>query len=176
METDSRAGKLNLIVVVLPAVEDIRVTLGVVSTPANNSMLRANFKTETTGRPSILVVEDDAAVQASLCTILRTFGFTPFHADSVDEAIKVLECETIDAITLDVTLPDPSGSKRYGLSLLTHLRATRDHAHIPVLIFTDALLSDDDQAFARTHGAEVYYKPQPYYELASHLNWLLDRK
>jgi DNA-binding response OmpR family regulator len=124
---------------------------------------------------SILVVEDDDAVQTALCATLRTLGFTPFHADSVDEAFKVLRRETIDAVTLDLTLAGPGGSKHSGLSLLVQLRATSEYADTPVLIFAGTFLSHDDEALARKHGAEILYKPQPYYELASHLNRLLGR-
>jgi CheY-like chemotaxis protein len=123
--------------------------------------------------PSILVVEDDPAVHATFCSMLRTLGFTTFQADTVDEAKRLLELETIDAITLDVTLPDPSGSRQSGLSLLEYLRATPAYAKLPVLIFTGTFLSHDDEMFAKKHGAEIHYKPQPYYELAAHLNRLL---
>jgi DNA-binding response OmpR family regulator len=166
----------NLIVAAFSGIEHIRGYPSIVNTPASTPTLHSTRNAETTDRPSILVVEDDAAVEASLCTTLRTLGFIAFHADSIDEAMKVLERETIDAVTLDVAPSDPSGPKQPGLSLLSHLRATRNHAHVPVLILTDTLLSDDDLAFVRKHRAEVHYQPQPYYELASHLNWLLDRK
>lgn len=123
----------------------------------------------------ILVVEDDHAVSTSLCSALRTLGFTPFHAETVDDAIEVLDREEIDAITLDVTLPDPSGSKKSGLSLLAHLRVTKEHSTTPVLIFTGSFLTDEDQRFAQKHGAEVHYKPMPYYELTAHLTRLLKK-
>jgi len=161
----------------------------VVSRPANNlnpiAARRHEWQEKRSSPPreiasvaksaSILVVED-AGGQSSLSTTLRTLGFIAFHAETVAEAMKLLECEAIDAIAVDVTLSDPDGSKHSGLRLLTDLRATGNHAHIPVLVLTVTLSSDDDQAFARKHGAEVHYKPQPYYELATHLNWLLNRK
>lgn len=125
--------------------------------------------------PSILVVEDDPAIYSSLCSTLRTLGFSAFQAETVDDAVKVLEHESIDAVTLDVTLTDASGSKKSGLSLLAQLRTMQGHAQTPVLIFTGTFLSEDDERVARHHGAEVHHKPMAYYELVSHLNRLLGR-
>ena len=124
---------------------------------------------------SILVVEDDPAIHMSLCSTLRTLGFTPFHAETASDATSVLERESIEAITLDVTLPDASGTKKSGLGFLEHLRTIHGHADTPVLIFTGTFLSEDDEKFAKKHGAEVHYKPMAYYELVAHLNRLLGR-
>lgn len=126
--------------------------------------------------PAILVVEDDHLLQTTLCATLTLSNFTPHRADNVDEALRILGRERIEAVTLDVRLPDPKGLKRSGLALLSFLRATPDYAHVPVVIFTGMQLSPEDEALARKHDAEVFMKPEPYATLISHLNQLLDRK
>jgi DNA-binding response OmpR family regulator len=126
--------------------------------------------------PAVLVVEDDASVQTTLCATLALLGFTPHHAQTIDDALGILGREHIDAVTLDIRLPDPKGLQRSGLSLLAFLRATPEYANVPVVIFTGMPLSENDEALARKHGAEVFYKPQPYSVLVSQLNRSLDRE
>ena len=125
--------------------------------------------------PAVLVVEDDSSVQTTLCATLTLLGFTPHHAQTIDDALAILGRERIDAVTLDIRLPDPKGFQRSGLSLLAFLRATPDYTNVPVVVFTGMPLSEDDEALARRLGAEVFYKPQPYSVIASQLNRSLDR-
>jgi DNA-binding response OmpR family regulator len=126
--------------------------------------------------PAVLVVEDDASVQTTLSATLTLLGFTPHHATSVDEALRILGQEHIDAVTLDIRLPDATGLHRSGLSLLAFLRATAEYANVPVIIFTGVPLSPEDAAMARKCNAEVFQKPQPYSVLINQLNRLLDRE
>jgi CheY-like chemotaxis protein len=51
----------------------------------------------------------------------------------------------VDAVSLDVRLPDPKGLERSGLTLLAYLRASTEHAHLPVLIFTGQPLSQEEE-------------------------------
>lgn len=120
--------------------------------------------------PAILVVEDDPSVQATLCATLTLMGFKPFHADTIERALMILGAERVDAVSLDVRLPDPKGLQRSGLTLLAFMRATPEYAHIPVLVFTGVHLSPEEQSLVERHRAGVFYKPQPYSELAE---WLM---
>lgn len=124
--------------------------------------------------PAILVVEDEASVQTTLCATLTVMGFKTHVAGTVEAALKVLGTEHIDAVSLDIRLPDPKGLKRTGLSLLAFLRATAEYAHVPVLIFTGQPLSPDDEQLARRHDAHIFYKPQRYSVLIEHLNRMLE--
>ena len=94
--------------------------------------------------PAVLVVEDEPSVQTTYCATLTLMGFKPHHADTVDRALEILANERIDAVSLDVRLPDPKGLERSGLTLLAYLRSTREHAQLPVLIFTGVPLSLDE--------------------------------
>jgi len=124
--------------------------------------------------PVVLVVEDELAVQTTLCATLTLMGFKAYPADTVENALKVLGREHVDAVCLDVRLPDPKGLERSGLTLLAFLRATAEYAHVPVLIFTGNPLSPDDEELARRNDAHVFYKPQRYSVLIEHLNRLLE--
>ncbi len=124
--------------------------------------------------PVVLVVEDEESVKTTLCATLTVMGFRAHHAQNVDDALKILGNEHVDAISLDIRLPDPRGLQRSGLSLLTFLRATAEYAHVPVLIFTGIPLSPEDQELARRLDAQVFYKPQSYSVLIQHLTRMLE--
>jgi hypothetical protein len=82
----------------------------------------------------------------------------------------------VDAVSLDVCVPDPKGLDRSGLSLLTLLRETPGYAALPALIFTGLPLSIEEEDAARKLNAPVFYKPQPYSVLIQHLNRQLRRR
>ena len=111
-----------------------------------------------------------------MCATLTLMGFLPRGADSVDAALKILGTESVDAIVLDVGLPDRTGSQRSGLSLLKFIRATPECAHLPVLVFTGMTLSPADEEIVRTNRGHLFYKPQQYPVLIDHLKGLLDAR
>jgi DNA-binding response OmpR family regulator len=128
----------------------------------------------TSPRSTVLVVEDETSLRTTMCASLTLMGFITHQADSVDAALRILGAEHVDAIVLDVRLPDSSGLQKSGLHLLRFVRATPEHARIPVLIFTGVPLSPTDEETVRQNGAHVFYKPQPYVVLINHLNELLN--
>ena len=89
-------------------------------------------------------------------------GFSPHPAQNVDEALAILENEHVDAVSLDMCMPDSKGLKRTGLSFLTILRAMPDRASLPAMIRTGMPLSIEDEDTARRLNAQVFYKPQSY--------------
>ena len=119
--------------------------------------------------PAVLVLEDDPSIRATLCTTLAHAGFRTLHAQTVDDALAILATERVDAVSLDVRVPDPKGLERSGLSLLTTLRTMPGYASLPALIFTGMPLSVEEEDIARKLNAPVFYKPQPYSVLIQHL-------
>ena len=93
-----------------------------------------------TRRATILVVEDDSSLRTTMCAVLALKNFCPLGADSVDAALKILGAEHVDAMVLDVRLPDPTGVHASGLTLLKFLRATNEYARLPVLFFTSLMM------------------------------------
>ena len=124
--------------------------------------------------PAVLVVEDEASIRTTLCATLATAGFRPHQADNVDAALKVLGTEHVDAIVLDVHIPDPTGFHRTGLSLLKFVRASAGHAETPVMIFTATPLSPSDELIVRVNRGCLFYKPHGFSELLEQLSDLLD--
>jgi DNA-binding response OmpR family regulator len=121
----------------------------------------------------VLVVEDEIPVQTTLCATLALAGFATRRADDVESALSILDVVHIEAVILDVRLPDRKGLQRSGLTLLSYLRTTRDYLQTPVVIFTGVPLSDEDEAFVRRHDAQLFYKPRPYRAIIDALQKML---
>lgn len=62
-----------------------------------------------TRRPTVLVVEDDDILAASLVTRLTLEGLSPVRAATCAEALAALEASSFDAVISDIRLPDGSG-------------------------------------------------------------------
>jgi putative two-component system response regulator len=84
---------------------------------------------ETTDhRPTVLIVDDEAAPRAALTQILRN-DFHILTAGNARAALAVLDDHGVDLVTLDLKLPDRSGS-----DLLHDIK--RAHAEIEVIMVT----------------------------------------
>ena len=120
--------------------------------------------------PLILVVEDEPNQRETLTTILAVIGFKTVPASDVDEALSILRREPVDAVTLDIIMPDPKGLERNGLTFLVHLRSIPKYADLPVLVFTGAdLKAEEEELITRLRG-KLFRKPQPYADIIDELN------
>jgi DNA-binding response OmpR family regulator len=137
--------------------------------------MRLPLTPDSSSRPAVLVVEDDATVRTTICAALTLVGLLPLQAGNVDAALKVLGAERIDAIVLDVRLPDTAGLRRSGLSLLRFLRATAEYATVPVLLFTSHPLSMLEAELVRINRGQVFRKPDQLRDVVDTLNLLLSR-
>ena len=87
---------------------------------------------------TVLVLDDDAAVRASLDRLLRSYGYAPLTAAS-----------RVDALILDVRL----GRNSNGLDLMRSIRTSRDFDASPILILTGATLSAAEEALITSQRA-----------------------
>jgi DNA-binding response OmpR family regulator len=117
---------------------------------------------------ALLIVEDNATLSASLTKGLTEDGYTVETADSGATALRRLERSDIDAIILDLGLPDLDGSQ-----VLTQLRERGVNAPVLVLTARDAVSS---RVAALEQGADDYLvKPFEYAELLARMRALLRR-
>jgi DNA-binding response OmpR family regulator len=98
---------------------------------------------------AVLVVEDEAAVAASLRDLLEREGYTVRLAATLAEARRVLAspADPVDVVLLDWRLPDGEG-----IDLLRDLRRTSD---LPVLMVT-ARVEVVDRVIGLEIGADDY--------------------
>ena len=72
-------------------------------------MLSSFAPTPTSRKPTVLIVDDEAAPRAALSQILRE-DFHILTADNAGTAMVTLDNHCVDLVTLDLKLPDCSGS------------------------------------------------------------------
>ncbi len=116
----------------------------------------------------LLLVEDNARIAASLVRGLGEDGFEVEHVREGGAALRRLQKRDIDAIVLDLGLPDIDG-----LQVLSDLRARGLVAPVLVLTARDAV---ESRVRALELGADDYLiKPFAYAELVARLRALLRR-
>jgi DNA-binding response OmpR family regulator len=127
-------------------------------------------------RPTaVLIIDDETSVQRTLGRFLDHHGFLSLQAGTIDSAIATLGREYVDAVILDVRLPDDSlGHHHSGLELLAYLRRTAEYAHLPVLVLTGNVLTFEEKQLIQRYGAYVFYKPQPFGSLVHCLHQVAD--
>ena len=117
---------------------------------------------------SLLIVEDNATLSASLTKGLREDGFSVEAVDTGVAALRRLERQDIDVVILDLGLPDIDGSE-----VLHQLRTRGINAPVLVLTARDAVAS---RVEALEKGADDYLiKPFEYAELLARIRALLRR-
>lgn len=99
----------------------------------------------------ILVVDDDAAVQHTLRSLLANYNYTPLVASSGPAALDLYAQHQPALVVLDMMMPGMDG-----LTLIQHLRATQPDLTI---VATSGLATY--QAAALAAGAQVFL-PKPY--------------
>ena len=82
-------------------------------------------------RPGILVVEDDPDIARLVQLLLQRAGYRVHLAHSLKQARRVLQRESIDAITLDLGLPDG-----HGMELIQELNQDVALQALPVLVIS----------------------------------------
>jgi DNA-binding response OmpR family regulator len=117
---------------------------------------------------ALLIVEDNATLAASLAKGLTEDGFSVDAVTTGGAALRRLERQDIDALVLDLGLPDIDGSD-------VLLRLRERGVNVPVLVLTarDAVAS---RVAALERGADDYLvKPFEYAELLARIRALLRR-
>jgi two-component system, OmpR family, response regulator MprA len=116
----------------------------------------------------VLVVDDDSAVRRSLSTALGRDGYEVLAAEGGNAALAHLVAASVDAIVLDVAMPEPNG-----LEVCRQLRARGDRT--PILMLTARDLVDDRVAGLDAGADDYLVKPFALAELRARLRALLRR-
>lgn len=77
----------------------------------------------------VLVLDDDETFAQFMCLILRRNGYDPLLATNMREAKQLLAQQSLDALVIDLRLPDG-----HGLSLIRELRLHADTQYLPILV------------------------------------------
>lgn len=91
----------------------------------------------------ILVVDDDEAILEVIKSCLEELaGWEVLLADSGLEGLRIAKSEPLDAILLDISMPEMNG-----IEMLRKLQENYSTREIPVFLLTARVLSGDRQSF-----------------------------
>jgi CheY-like chemotaxis protein len=79
----------------------------------------------------ILIVDDEPDIVSYLEMILQDEGYTTLAAANGNEALEVVKRERPDLVTLDITMPEASGTRFF-----KEIKTDPELASIPVVIVT----------------------------------------
>jgi len=120
---------------------------------------------------SILIVEDEPAIQELVSFTCTNQGYRVLRADSVGAAKATIRDALPDLVILDWMLPD-----RNGIELLRELRADDRTKELPVIMLT-AKGAEGDRVAGLDAGADDYVvKPFSPRELASRVRAVFRRR
>lgn len=125
--------------------------------------------------PAVLVVDDEGAVRSFLRAYLEDADYKVYEATDVDGALSTLDEKRVDAVVLDVRMPDPRGLGRSGLEVLAFIRLRAAFDALPVMILTGRSLEAEEQELIRQHHAHLFLKPDGYRQLLQRLDQLTAR-
>lgn len=100
---------------------------------------------ESTAEGRVLAVDDSPDALHLLSVILKHRGFEVFLADGGVAGLEIARRHSVDAILLDVMMPDMNG-----LEVCRHLKRAPETASIPVILVTAR-----DDIETRSQGMEI---------------------
>ena len=116
----------------------------------------------------ILIGEDEPVVADVLGTTLEEAGHFQSTAHNIETALAELKHNAIDAVLLDINLPDGDGTRLARL-------IRKNHMPLPILV-ASGNASTDDKIAALGAGADGYLtKPFDRFELLANLDAIIRR-
>jgi signal transduction histidine kinase/CheY-like chemotaxis protein len=155
---------IPIIVVSVLDQKEVAFTLGAVDylvKPVQKSaLLKALGKhLRTTSGPSnnILVVDDDPATLDVVSDTLHSVGYTPHAVSSGKEALELLSKVRMDAILLDLMMPEMDG-----FDVLRTIRENPELEEIPVFIVTAKDLTEAESRLLEHQARALFRKDQAW--------------
>lgn len=99
----------------------------------------------------LLIVDDNVATRYALRRRLERHGYTVLEAGTGSDGLALIESEALDALILDVNLPDMSG-----FDIVRLLRADPVTALLPVIHVSAASIQTGDIITGLNAGADAY--------------------
>ncbi|NQW94237.1 MAG: response regulator transcription factor, partial [Polaromonas sp.] len=135
--------------------------------PSSQEALRFIMDNGFMQRINVLLVEDDADLRQEVKDYLAAEGYNVLEASTLKETLEVLQSQRVQAVVLDVGLPDGNG--------LDALPELRSHTDCPIVMMT-AWGQLPLRVKGLQQGADYYLvKPVPLAELSAVLATLFRR-
>ena len=142
--------------------------------PAKQQMLeRLRHSDEALRGKTVLVVDDDVRNIFALTSLLEQHGLRVISAETGKEAISLLDRdEAIDAVLMDIMMPDMDGYETMGL-----IRKTTKHRLLPILALTAKAMKGDREKCLDAGASDYIAKPVNTEELLGLLRiWLFGKQ
>ncbi|HUO43995.1 MAG TPA: phosphate regulon transcriptional regulator PhoB [Burkholderiales bacterium] len=120
---------------------------------------------------TILVVEDEPAIQELISLNLEQAGYMPLRAADAEQAIDLVRDELPDVVLLDWMLPGMSG-----IEFARRLRADRRTQDVPIIMLTARTEEPDKLAGLETGADDYITKPFSPRELNARIKAVLRRR
>jgi CheY-like chemotaxis protein len=130
--------------------------------PANSSKL-------SSGRPKIMLVDDDAALRTALSLRLRASRYEIVAAGDGFSALALAQKERPNLIVLDLGLPGGDG-----FLVMKNLKKIPSLSLIPVIVLSARDPQSSEERALRTGAAAFLQKPADNFELLSLIQMSLD--
>jgi CheY-like chemotaxis protein len=101
----------------------------------------------------LLIIEDDAVQAQNMVQLMGTGDVQTSIAATGQEALQLLETQSIDCIVLDLGLPDMSG-----FELLSQIKQQPQHATLPVIVYTAQDLTRQEETELRRFAETIIVK------------------
>lgn len=122
-------------------------------------------------KPAILIVENEVSNRILIERVLSTRGYRCLSASNGQEALDLLDRESVDLILTDLSMPVLDGYRT------TQLIRSRPHlANVPIVAVTAYALSDEGEAAKRIGCTEYLTKPFKPRQLLELVDRLLPAK
>lgn len=116
------------------------------------------LKTDEGGQPTVLVVDDDPALQTLFKQFLKKAGFGRIVVGTGAEALSYAEKQRFDLVFLDLKLPDLPGDELYA-------KLKAQYPDLPIVIITGYPDSDLLTKILSSGPVTVIQKPIEYHKL-----------
>ena len=107
-----------------------------------------------TQQASILIVENEVSNRILIEKVLSTRGYHCISASNGQEALNILDSESVDLILTDLSMPVLDGYRTTQL-----IRARPALAHVPIVAVTAYALNDESEAALNMGCTEYLTKP-----------------
>ncbi len=104
--------------------------------------------------PSVLAVDDSAAIREMVKLCLDRAGYTVVQAEDGVDALTKAQQETVDLVLTDINMPNMDG-----IELIKQLRSLTTYKFVPILVLTTESATDTKMAGKNAGATGWIVKP-----------------